>query len=181
MDDDELFDLLSELEETVPHEQKPDRFEQAASGLEIGEHGRASLLLAAGEHWQMAGDFDEARRCFELARADGGESAIDPLASLSSLALEIGDEEEATRLIAEMRNLVRAGGGTVSSCHYLGETLEKHGRLREAHRWFTIPLTWAEDEEDLDYLCLVARHRVRRELGLARDRLDVIAEERLRD
>lgn len=177
MTDDELFDLLTELEETVPLEDKPARFEQAASELDVGVHGRASLLIAAGEHWQMSGAFDEARRCFELARADGGESATDPLANLCSLALELGDETEATRLIAELRALVRAGSGTVSSCLHLGETLASYGRLREAHRWFTIPLTWAQDEGDLDYFCLIARHRVRRELGLPPDRLDVIAEE----
>lgn len=54
--------------------------------------------------------------------------------------------------------------------------MELHGRDREAVRWYTIPLTWADDE-DLDYLCLMARLRVRTSLGMPVDRFDVLARE----
>jgi hypothetical protein len=58
----------------------------------------------------------------------------------------------------------------------IGEVYEEHDRLREAHRWLTMPLTYADpDDDDLDYLLLVARLRVREALGLARDRFDEMA------
>ena len=52
--------------------------------------------------------YDEARRCFEEARADGGESASDPVANLLSLALAEGDEEQVSALDAELRRMARA-------------------------------------------------------------------------
>lgn len=52
----------------------------------------------------------------------------------------------------------------------------RHDQLREAHRWFTMPLSYADpDSEDLDYLCLAARLRVREALGLPQDRFDRLA------
>jgi len=175
MTHDELLDLLFELEGSLGPDDKPHRFEEAAAGVSVGEYGRASLLVAAGEHWQMRGEYDEARRCFDAALADGGESACDPVANLFSLALDSGDEPAAAGHLARLRDLVRSDQGTVTTCLRVGETLEIHGRPREAHRWFTMPLTWVDDEDDLDYFCLVARRRVRNELGLAPDRLDQLA------
>lgn len=45
MTEDELFDLLTAIEE------KPARFEREANDLEPGEHGRASLLITAAREW----------------------------------------------------------------------------------------------------------------------------------
>ena len=49
----------------------------------------------------------------------------------------------------------------------IGEFYEEHDQLRQAHRWLTMPLTYADaDDEGLDYLLLVARLRVREALEL---------------
>jgi len=177
MHDDDVFDLLTAIEETTPIGSKAERFEAMAEEMTPGEHGRATFLLAAGEHWQMRQKYDNARRCFELALGDGGETATEPLANLLGLALETGDEPQASSLALELRGLVRQGDIGASGCHFIGETFETHGRLREAMRWFTIPLSYVdpEDEDDLDFYCLSGRHRVRRELGLPEDRYDLAA------
>jgi hypothetical protein len=93
--EDELFDVLTAIEERVPLEEKPAWFEREANDLEPGEHGRASLLIAAGEHWQMRHEYDEARRCLRLAMRDGGESASDPIANPHARG---GQSQRSTRL-----------------------------------------------------------------------------------
>jgi hypothetical protein len=177
MDDDELFDLLTAIEDRVPLVDKPGRFEREAAALEPGEHGRASLLIAAGEHWQMRGEYDAARRCFETAREDGGEAGSDPVANLLSLALAEGDEEAAGAWDVELRRLAREDGVSGTTCHLVGESYEKHGQLRLALRWYNIPFTHGDPVVDvMDDILLVARRRVRAELGLAPDRLDQLVD-----
>lgn len=179
MDDDELFDLLTSVEENVRLDDKPAAFEDLARDLEPGEFGRASLLIAAGEHWQMQKQYDEAGRCFEEARADGGEAASDPIANLLSLALDEGDEEAARTYDAELRVLARQDQVGPSTCHLIGESYELHGNLRAALRWMSIPFTHADpDDEPFDQFLLAARRRVRAAMGMAPDRLDEMVEER---
>jgi hypothetical protein len=175
MTEDELFDLLTSIEEMVPVADKPARLEVEAGRLEEGEHGRAQLLQAAGEHWQMRKDFSEARRCYEEAMADDGHTAVDIWASFLSLALDEGDDAEVARRDEELRVAVTLDALDPETCHFVGESYEVHGRLREAMRWFTLPLTWADDE-DADDLCLAGRWRVRRELGLPLDHFDRLEE-----
>lgn len=178
MTEDELFDLLTQIEEHVPLEEKPTWFEREANDLEPGEHGRASLLVAAGEHWQMRKEYDDARRCFRLAMRDGGESASDPIANLLSLALDEGDAESVTELDQTLRGLVREDEVSPTTCHLAAEAYEIHGRLRQALRWYNIPFTHGYPEGDpADAMLLDGRRRVRTALGLAPDQLDVMAEE----
>jgi hypothetical protein len=180
MDDDDLFDLLTDVEETVAPDAKAARFESEAAGLESGEYGRASLLIAAGEHWQMRGEHDEARRCFEAARADGGESASDPVSNLLSLALEEGDEDAVTARDTELRQMARADAVSRTTCHLTGEAYEMRGRLAPALRWFSIPFTHADPDADdpVDEMLLLARRRVRDALGKVPDRMDELVADR---
>ena len=182
MDEDAAFDLLMELEETVPIEQRAERMEAEAQRLEPGEYGRASLLIAAGEHWQMRREYDRAHRAFDAAKADGGESAAGPDVAFLGLALERGDTDGAARHREALRALTRADQLSPIDFLEIGDLYEDNDQLREAHRWYTMPLTYADpDDEDLDYFCLVARLRVREALGLPQDRFDRIAfEERER-
>jgi hypothetical protein len=180
MDDDELFDLLMEVEETVAPDGKAARFEAEAAKLESGEYGRASLLIAAGEHWQMRGEYDEARRCFEAARVDGGESASDPVSNLLSLAIEEGDEDAVTARDTELRQMARADAVSRTTCHLTGEAYEMRGRLAPALRWFSIPFTHVEPDTDdpVDEMLLLARRRVRDALSKVPDRMDELVADR---
>ena len=175
MDDDEVFDRLTEIDMSGST-RKAEEFEALAQSLPVGEYGRASFLIAAGPHRQMRKEYDEARRCFELALEDGGESSTDPLTNLLSLALDTGDEATVLSLSAELRRMVRDDRMGADGCLFVGDSFQDHGRLREALRWFTIPLTYADlEDDDLDYFCLAGRYRVRRELGMPEDRIDQIA------
>ena len=172
MDEDELFDVLTAIDSAAVPD-KAERFEAEAQRLEPGEHGRASLLIAAGDHWQMRGEFDRALSAFEAAQTDGGESAVDPVVALFGLATEREETEAAAQHLKTLKGLAKAE--QLSSDNYLqmGDIYEEQGQLREAHRWYTMPLTYADaDDEDLDYLLLIARLRVREALELPRDRFD---------
>ena len=178
MTEDELFDLLTQIEEHVPLEEKPTRFEREANDLEPGEHGRASLLVAAGEHWQMREEYDHARRCFRLAMRDGGESTSDPIAKLLSLALAEDDAESVSEHDKTLRALARDDQVSPTTCHLVAEAYEIHDQLRQALRWYNIPFTHGyPDGEPGDPMLLDGRRRVRTALGLAPDQLDVMAEE----
>jgi hypothetical protein len=178
MTEDELFDLLTAIEERVPLDEKPAWFEREANDLEPGEHGRASLLIAAGEHWQMRKEYDEARRCFRLAMRDGGESGSDPIANLLSLALDEGDTESVTEYDKTLRRLAREDEVSPTTCHLVAEAYEIHDQLRQALRWYNIPFTHGyPDGDPTDAMLLRGRKRVRTALGLAPDQLDVMADE----
>lgn len=178
MTEDELFDLLTAIEERVPLDEKPARFEREANNLEPGEHGRASLLIAAGEHWQMRKKYGEARRCYQLAMRDGGESASDPLANLLSLALDEDDAKSVTEFDRTLRGLARDDEVSPTTCHLVAESYEIHDQLRQALRWYNIPFTHGyPDGDPTDGMLLSGRRRVRTALGLAPDQLDAIAEE----
>ncbi|MBD3944044.1 hypothetical protein [Nocardioides ganghwensis] len=177
MTEDELFDLLTAIEERVPLDEKPARFERQANDLQPGEHGRESLLIAAGEHWQMHQEYDEARRCFRLAMRDGGESASDPIANLLSLALDEGNTESAAEYDKALRGLARDDEISRTTCHLVAEAYEIHDQLRQALRWYNIPFTHGfPDGDPADGMLLSGRRRVRTALGLAPDQLDVMAE-----
>lgn len=176
MDHDELLDRIEEIE-VSRSETKAEELTALAESLPAGQPGRASALLSAGEHWLYRRAYDEARRCFDAAVADGGQTGLHPTAMLLTLAIETGDEEAVDRFARELREEVKLDRVTATTCHFVGESFEQHDRLREAMRWFTIPLTWGDLEtEEPDHLCLAARLRVRRRLGLPTDRLDEIAE-----
>lgn len=175
--DDEIYERIDEIEMSTSAT-KAEEFEALAHSMAAGEQGRALSLSLAGEQWKMREEYDDARRCFELALDDGGQVEVHPVASLLDLALETGDEPQASSLALELRALVRQGDLNVDSCHFVGEAYEEHERLPEAMRWFTIPLTHVDpdDVDDLDFFCLSGRRRVRRRLGLPADRYDLAAD-----
>ena len=152
--------------------------EQRADDLAPGTPGRAAWLVHAGEHWEMAKDFDRARSCYERAMMDGGSAWIDPRASLISLLLDQGDAARADELLGALRQDIAANGAMGPVHDWVGEALEECGRLREALRWYGAGLTYLE-REDPDRVpigCLNGRYRVRRALELPRDRYDEICE-----
>ena len=173
MDEDELFDVLTNIDSAAVPD-KAERFESEAQRLEPGEHGRASLLIASGEHWQMRGEFDKAQESFEAALADGGESAADPEVALFGLAMERAGrrrEQPGTSRHSRLGGRGAADLGQLPGCRRA--STRSTASSAEAHRWLTMPLTYADaDDEDLDYLLLASRLRVREALGLPRDRFD---------
>jgi hypothetical protein len=64
--DDEVLDILTAIDSGRSAD-KAEQFEAMAESLAPGENGRASFLSAAGDHWQLRGDLERARACFEKA------------------------------------------------------------------------------------------------------------------
>lgn len=173
--------MLDEVESRhgLPDDENAREFERRASGIPTGEPGRAAWLCYAGEFWELAGDLDRARHCYEDALADGGDTYIDPRAELLGVALDLGETARADELLRELRQAVRDGRAGSFVHEVVGEALEMHGRPAEALRWFDAGLTRSERETpgEPDAVCLNGHFRVRRTLGLPYDRYDALAEE----
>ena len=88
----------------------------AATLHSIDAVNELEMLIAAGEHWQMRKEYDEARRCFRLAMRDGGESGSDPIANLLSLALDEGDAGSVTEYDKALRALARDDEVSPTTC-----------------------------------------------------------------
>jgi len=181
-DEQMLEDLAAEVDDLAI--QQPDTdlarlLEQRAHDLEPGAPKRAAWLSHAGERWELVGDLARARACYEEAVRDGGAAWIDPRASLVSVLLRLADPAADALLDVLRREL--ASGPLHGPVHeFVGEALELDDRLEEAQRWFSSGLTQVakDDPEDVDPGCLNGRYRVRRQLGLPRDRYDELCEER---
>ena len=173
-----MLDRLTEID-SARRSDKAEAFEALATSMPVGEHGRCSFLIAAGEHRQMRKEYDEARRLSSWpspTAARAGPAHRQPAQPGARHRRRVGG-----RVVEkQLRQLVRSDEVTMATCVHVGDSFEAYDRLREAMRWFTMPLTWDDGEdEDLDHLCLVGRWRVRRRLELPADRFDRIAATRL--
>lgn len=184
-DDEEMLDSLADevddLAMQLPETELAQLLEQRAHGLEPGAPKRAAWLSHAGERWEMADDLVRARACYEEAVRDRGPAWIDPRASLVSVLLDL-DDPAATPLLDELRRDLGTGALRGPVHEYVGEALELHDFLEEALRWFNSGLTQVarEDQGEVDLGCLNGRYRVRRQLGMPKDRYDELCEERRR-
>ena len=178
MEVDEFEHRIDEIE-FGRYVDKAERLFALAHEVPVGFPSRASALIASGEHHLFGRHFDEARECFELAQADGGSGPASPRARLLDLALDEGAVDDARELLRELLGRFRQGEVDVALCDYIGESLEEKEWLREASRWFSLPLTDLEPDDDLtqeERWCLRGRWRVRRRLDLPIDRYDDVVE-----
>ena len=180
---DEILDEVEELATRMPSEDLARHLEARAHALPQGAPGRASLLCHAGERWEMVDDFVHARACYEQAVADGGETYLDPRADLVNVLLEVGETEQADRMIEDLRRDAETGQAGEFLHERVGESLELHDRHEDALAWYAAGLARAEqgNPHTLDLGCLNGRYRVRRALGLPHDRYDQLCEERRLD
>lgn len=176
---DAIGDEADALMARTPPRRLAPSLEQRAHDLAPGAVGRAAWLSHAGEVWEQAGERERARACYEEAASDGGPAWLDPRASLVSVLLDLGDNPAAEEHLRALRRDLSLHGARGPVHDFVGEALEEHGRLGEALRWFDAGITYLEREDpDGDHgSCLHGRYRVRRELGLAIDRYDLLAEE----
>lgn len=180
MTPDELDEIRDRLDlSTSPT--KAEDFEAAAGMLADGEYGRAALLAMAAEHWQLRGDLDRARQSVVAAGlGQPGEMFIHPLAVRLSIEVAAGDATAQEAALVGLLEQWRAAELTITTCSFVGDTLERDGQLKRAHRWFTLPLTNVDPDGETEFdeeLCMFGRARVRRALGLPVDRFDAVAAE----
>ena len=107
---DDFEDRIDEIE-FGRYPDKAERLFALAHEVPVGFPSRASALLASGEHHLYGRRFDEARECFELAQADGGEGPASPQARLLQLALDEDADDVARDLLEEPAGPLPAGRG----------------------------------------------------------------------
>jgi tetratricopeptide (TPR) repeat protein len=180
---EEILDEVEQLATRVPTATLARLLERRAAALPAGAPGRAAWFSHAGERYEMAGDLDAARSCYERAVDDGGGAFVDPRADLANVLLDLGETEAAERLVEDLR--VEAKNSDVGEFLHerVGEILELHDRPEEALRWFDAGLVHAQRDEPgaVDLGCLNGHFRVRRVLGLPYDRHDRLCEQHRHD
>lgn len=180
LDFDDIRDLREEWEVTLDANAYRERISAYVDTMASGDVGRAELLLALCERTLMdepsTEDLERAAEHAREAFADGGPTTSDPRLELLRVLDRLGREDEVNGLIREcLRD--RTPDHVEMDIHAeLGEILELRGRLRDAHRAYTVGLKEFEpdlDEPDFEEdTCLAGRYRVRRELALGFDSLD---------
>ncbi|WP_242911039.1 tetratricopeptide repeat protein [Actinomadura terrae] len=131
--EDDLDDLEFDTLRTGDHISAARRLSELAEAVSGGV-SRANVLLRAGEQWQHAGDHARAAELYRKALEDGGEVYGDPRAYLADALFELGEPDEARRLVEQIRadqprdpEVYRA----------VAEVLYAQGDTSGAHEWAT--------------------------------------------
>lgn len=170
-------DISDEIDDIIFRMAPPQRIvrlRERIAELAPGDEGRAAFLVTLAGELNLVGDLDGARDASLAAIDDGGPTTLDPRCGLLMNELHAGDQGRADEILAEMLARVRAGQLGVTECEWVAGSLEEAERLKDAHRWYTIPLRDI-DPDDIDELpshSLHGRYRVRRKLGLPLDAYD---------
>lgn len=141
----------------------------------------AALLAEAGQLLEIAGDHAEALDAYRRAAASEGVVEPDVRGFLHRALVSVGDLPAAQVLADEVRRSAPADPGVYAM---IGETYEKSGDLREAHRWLNLgvrqfgrPDAAVTDRLAMDLVLLsIVRRRIRRAMGLPADALDRLSE-----
>jgi tetratricopeptide (TPR) repeat protein len=100
--EDDLDDLEFDTLRTGDHIAAARRLGELAESVSGGV-SRANVLLRAGEQWQHAGDHAKAAEQYRSAIEDGGETYGDPRAYLADALFELGETDEARKLVEQIR------------------------------------------------------------------------------
>lgn len=176
LDADDLYDRVAYSD----RKGKAAAFEEIGSGIPRGEYGRVLFLATAAEHWMIEGDLERARTLLETIEHDPSEGQLHTRSTQLYLAYRLEDRAWATELLTVLLTEFRADRVNAATCHHVGETLALAGELTKAHRWFTLPLSNVDPDDELDVMeemCVLSRAGVRRDLGLPHDRYDAVADE----
>lgn len=179
---DEISEARQHWEETLPPGEYRQRLVDAVAGMAVGELGRAEYLTWLASDEEDA-DPAECLAFAEQAEADGGPTTIDPRATILHNLIRLGRTDEADQLFRALLRAPSRDDVTVDLRPALGEVMEKAGRLRDAHRAYTVglkdldpELDSPEDDSMDDIFCLLGRYKTRRMLGLGTDHFDQYAE-----
>lgn len=141
----------------------------------------AALLAEAGQILELLGDHAAALEVYRRAATAEGAAEPDVRCFLHRALVSVG-ELPAARLLAE--EVRRSAPADLGAYAMIGETYEKAGDLREAHRWLNLGLqrfgARAADDDSTNQglhmvLLAIVRRRIRRALGLPADAVDRLA------
>lgn len=185
-------DDLDRLEDAEPDEDDPEfaawhratavtleswGSDAAAFELVADELSTAEVLLAAAEHFAMAGDVADALRLGQVARRHPSAEPFEAHAQLVGFHLADADPDAATALADEVR---AAGAVDPELAEAIAMEFDIADEFEQAERWYTIAVRGLEAEGDRESeayeFALIGRHRARRELGAPIDAIDEDAE-----
>lgn len=174
MDWDALGDELDTIGDITNRAQRVADYRRLLDQVSAGEEGWAEVQMCLADDLLAEGLADDARATYQAALDDGGRTVLDPRAGLLDIALAAEDGAGVDELLTRLMVSSRADELVLGDYEWIAESLEEAGRLREALRWFTIPLRDIQpgDVHLMPALCLNGRWRVRRELGLPLDAYD---------
>jgi tetratricopeptide (TPR) repeat protein len=140
-----------------------------------------ALLAEAGEILELLGDHAAALKAYRRAATVEGDVEPDVRCFLHRALVAVGDLPAARLLAEEVRRSAAADPAAYAT---IGETYEKAGDVREAHRWLNLALQRlgrrADDgrpDQGIDlFLLAVVRRRIRRALELPADAVDRVAD-----
>jgi tetratricopeptide (TPR) repeat protein len=131
--EDDLDDLEFDTLRTGDHIAAARRLGELAETVSGGV-SRAKVLLRAGEQWQHAGDHGKAAELYRTAIEDGGETYGDPRAYLADALFELGEADEARKLVEQIR---ADEPGDPEVYRAVAEVLYAQGDATGAHEWAT--------------------------------------------
>lgn len=169
-----ISDELDEISSSTDREYRIAEYRRKIAEFEPGHPERAEYMTYLADDLTARGDLVEARQTYEDAIADGGKTILNPRSGLLTVALVSGDEARITEMLELLMHMSRADVLVIGDYAWIGEALEEAGRMREALRWFTIPLKDMQpgDVDKMPLVCLNGRYRVRRELEMPLDAFD---------
>jgi tetratricopeptide (TPR) repeat protein len=141
----------------------------------------AALLAEADQILEILGDHRAALEAYRRAATAEGAVEPDVRCFVHRALVSVGDLPAARLLAEEVRRSASADLGVYAM---IGETYEKAGNLREAHRWLNLglqrlgrPAVKGTHDLALDLLLLtIVRRRIRRALDLPADAADRLAD-----
>lgn len=174
MDWQALGDELEEIGRTPDLSYRMGEYRRLLGDLSPGQEGWSEVSMCLAEDLRADGQIDQARATYQQAIDDGGRTVLDPRVGLLDVELDAGDDARVDELLAELLASSRADELVVGDYEWIAESLEEAGRLRQALRWFTIPLRDFQpaDMELMPIVALNGRWRVRRALELPVDAFD---------
>jgi tetratricopeptide (TPR) repeat protein len=178
MDDDarwdELGDALEQIGLSADRSDRLGKYVQLLATVPARTPGHAEVLACIADEYTWRGQLDVAEATYRRAIEDGGRTILSPHVGLLDIALEREDAAAVDDLLALLLAKSRADELVVGDYEWIGESLERAGRLRTALRWFTIPLRDIQpgNVDIMPVVCLNGRWRVRRALDLPIDAYD---------
>ncbi|WP_017587835.1 hypothetical protein [Nocardiopsis ganjiahuensis] len=138
---------------------------------------RAELFVRAGEQWEIAQEFERACAAYQRAMDDGGPTVVDAHALSAGALLQLDEHD----LAYEHLKRLETGDGPGLQTHiHVAEVLYAHDDLEGAERWATAGARRFEGTNppaytrDLFFELLRIRFRIRTDLGLPEDDLDLL-------
>ena len=152
-----------------------------ANSVDAGsEVTRAELFVRAGEQWEIAQEFERACSAYQRAIDDGGPTLVDAHALSAGALLQLDERGQAEGHLKRLETGEPVG---LPTHIHVAEVLYAHDDLKGAERWATVGARrhagrpQSPCDRDLFLELLRIRFRIRADMGLSEDDLDLLLDQ----